>query len=110
SARHDHTLRSGGMITQSCLLPYHYHLKRTGVVGKIDICATNTLRLKALHDSQEFHEAFPGQDFTAHPALTESPDKTFPELYKEVLAAMAPGKMVVVALPDHLHYEVVMHA
>ena len=98
------------MITYDLLLPSLYHLQRTGVVRKIDICTMSTPRLKALHDSQEFHEAFPGQDFTAHPALTESPDKTFPELYKEVLAAMAPGKMVVVALPDHLHYEVVMHA
>ncbi len=98
------------MITYDLLLPSLYHLQRTGVVRKIDICTMSTPRLKALHDSQEFHEAFPGQDFTPHPALTESPDKTFPDLYKEVVAAMDPGNMVVVAVPDNLHYAMVMHA
>ena len=41
---------------------------------------------------------------------SQAPEKKFPELYKEVIAAMAPGNMVVVAMPDHLHYEAVMHA
>src|SRR5690242_1560960 len=106
----DVTIVGGGMITYDLLLPSLYHLQRTGVVRKIDICATSTPRLKALRDSQEFQEAFPGQNFTPHPALTEPPDKTFPELYTEVVAAMAPGNMVVVALPDDLHYAAVMHA
>jgi D-galacturonate reductase len=98
------------MITYDLLLPSLYHLQRTGVVRKIDICATKTVRLKVLHDSKEIQEAFPGQDFTPHPALAEPPERTFPELYKEVIAAMAPGNMVVVAIPDNLHYAVVMHA
>jgi D-galacturonate reductase len=98
------------MITYDLLFPSLYHLQRTGIVGKIAVCALNAPPLKALHDSQEFHEAFPGQEFTPHPSLTEPAEKNFPELYKEVIAAMAPGNMVVVAMPDNLHYEVVMHA
>lgn len=100
----------GGMITYDLLLPSLYHLQRTGVVGKIAICATTNVRLKTLRDSQEIQEAFPGQHFTPHPALTEPPERRFPELYQEVIAAMTPGNLVVVAIPDNLHYSVVMHA
>ena len=98
------------MITYDLLLPSLYHLERTGIVHKIDVCALNTAPLQALRESAEFHEAFPGQDFTPHPTLSEPAAKQFPELYKEVVAAMAPGNMVVVAMPDNLHYAVVMHA
>ncbi len=104
------TIVGGGMITNDLLLPSLYHLQRTGIVGKIEVCALNTPPLQALKESAEFQEAFPGQDFTPHPALSAPPDKQFPELYQEVVAAMAPGNMVVVAMPDHLHYVVVMHA
>jgi len=100
----------GGMITADLLLPSLYYLQRTGVVHSIDICALNVFPLKALKESRELLEAFPGQDFAPHPALNEDPGKNFPELSKRVVTAMAPGNMVVVAVPDNLHYEVVMHA
>ncbi len=106
----DVTVVGGGMITADLLLPSLYHLQRTGIIGGIDVCALNTSPLKALKDSRELQEAFPGQDFTAHPSLDEDSEKSFPELYKEVVASMAPDNLVVVAVPDHLHYEVVMHA
>ena len=110
SGRLDVTIVGGGMITNDLLLPSLYHLQRTGVIHKIDICALDSPPLKALADSGEFREAFPGQDFAPHPSFADPPDEKFPELYKEVIAAMAPGNMVVVAIPDHLHYEAVMHA
>ena len=106
----DVTIVGGGMITYDLLLPSLYHLQRTGVVRKIDICALDSPPLKALAESADFKEAFPGQGFTPHPSLGEPPEKKFPELYKEVVAAMAPGNMVVVAMPDHLHNEVARHA
>jgi D-galacturonate reductase len=106
----DVTIVGGGMITYDLLLPSLYHLQRTGVVGKIDICALAVSPLKALAENPEFHEAFPGQGFTPHPMLSEPADKQFPDLYKEVIAGMAPGNMVVVAVPDNFHYTVVMHA
>jgi predicted dehydrogenase len=106
----DVTVVGGGMITNDLLLPSLYHLQRTGIVRRIDVCALNAAPLRALKDSQEFQEAFPGQDFTPHPSLSEDPDQQFPELYKEVIAATAPGNMVVVAVPDDFHYTVVMHA
>jgi D-galacturonate reductase len=106
----DATIVGGGMITYDLLLPSLYHLQRTGIVRNISVCALNSPPLRALHDSRELHETFPGQDFTPYPALTEPADRKFPDMYKEVIAAMAPGNMVVVAMPDDLHFEVVMHA
>ena len=104
------TIIGGGMITNDLILPSIYHLQRTGTVGDLHICALNNPPLKALHENPEFREAFPGQSFKAHPSLTESEESCFPELYKEVLGSMKPRQAVVVAMPDQLHFEVVMEA
>jgi predicted dehydrogenase len=98
------------MITFDLLLPSLYHLERIGVVRKIAICALTTTPLKALADNPEFRDAFPGQGFTPHPALSVPPDAQFPDLYRDVIGAMTPGNMVVVAVPDNLHYPMVKFA
>ncbi len=104
------TLVGGGMITNDLLLPSVYHLQRTGVISKINICALNSAPLKDLKGSEELKQAFPGQEFTAYPNENEDPSKNFPELFKEVIASMPPRQLVVVAMPDQLHYMVVMEA
>ncbi|HYK90124.1 MAG TPA: Gfo/Idh/MocA family oxidoreductase [Acidobacteriota bacterium] len=106
----DTTIVGGGMITYDLLLPSLYHLQRAGIVGNIAVCALNSAPLKALKDNKDFHESFPGQEFTPYPSLSEPEDRTFPELYKDVITSMAPGGMVVVAMPDNLHYPVIMDA
>ena len=106
----DVTIIGGGMITHDLILPSIYHLQRTGVVGKISICALNTPPLKTLKESPEICQAFPGQSFTPYPALTEAPDKNFPDLFKQVLAKMPPRQAAVVAMPDQFHYPVVKQA
>jgi D-galacturonate reductase len=104
------TIIGGGMITYDVLLPSMYHLQRSGTVGEIAVVALNTPPLKALADSEEFAQAFPGQSFTPYPSLSEPPDKVYPELFKEVIAGMPPHQIVVVALPDDMHYKAVMAA
>ena len=104
------TIIGGGMITNDLILPSIYHLQRTGVVEDINICALNTPPLKALKENASFHGAFDGQDFTSYPSLNENPDMDFPDLYKEVLSGMKPRQAVIVAMPDQLHYRVVMDA
>ena len=104
------TIIGGGMITQDLILPVVYHLKRTGTVNAIDICALNSAPLKSLKENSTLLEAFPEQDFIPHPSFEEPEDKIFPDLYRDVLANMAPYQAVVVALPDHLHYGVVKEA
>ncbi|MBU0714118.1 MAG: hypothetical protein KJ964_02020, partial [Verrucomicrobia bacterium] len=106
----DVTIVGGGMITHDLILPSIYQLQRTGVVGKISICALNTPPLKTLKESPEICQAFPGQSFTPYPALTETPDRNFPDLFKQVLAKMPPRQAVVVAMPDQFHYAVVKEA
>jgi predicted dehydrogenase len=106
----DITIIGGGMITYDLLLPSAYHLQRTGIVNKITICALDSSPLKALKNSKEIREAFPGQDFEAFPPVDEPESKKYPELYKEVLRSMKPRQMAIVAMPDQLHYEVVLEA
>ncbi len=106
----DVTIIGGGMITNDLILPSVYQLQRKGAIDTINICALNSAPLKSLKDNSTLKEAFPGQDFTSHPSLDEPEDKMFPDLYKEVLARMAPRQAVVVALPDQLHYGAVKEA
>ena len=49
----DVTIVGGGMITHDLILPSIYQLQRTGVVGKISICALNTPPLKTLKESPD---------------------------------------------------------
>ncbi len=109
SKRIDVTIIGGGMITNDLILPSAYHLQRS-IVRDIAVCALNVGPLRALKENQELKEAFPGQDFTPYPAIEESPEGVWPDLYKAVLAEMPPRQAVIVALPDHLHYPVVMEA
>ncbi|MBN2310808.1 MAG: Gfo/Idh/MocA family oxidoreductase [Candidatus Hydrogenedentes bacterium] len=110
TTRIDVTIVGGGMITHDLILPCIYHLQRTGVVDGIDICALNNPPLKALRDSAEIQDAFPGQAFVPHPGFDEPATAAFPDLYKETIAAMKPRNAVVVAMPDQLHYPVIMEA
>jgi len=106
----DVTIIGGGMITNDLLLPSVYHLQRTGAVGRIHVCALDVPPLAALRDNPELAAAFPGQNFVAHPSLDASPDRTFPDLYREVLDAARPRQAAVVAVPDPLHHRVVLDA
>lgn len=100
----------GGMITHDLLLPSVYHLQRTGAIGRIQISALNNAPLRFLMESREITDGFPDQTFIPHPALSEAPEKNFPDLYKQVLASMPPRQIVIVAMPDQMHYAVVMEA
>ena len=98
------------MITNDQLLPSVYQLQRLGVVGDLAICALNSAPLRALADNAELRAAFPGQRFTAWPALTTPPDQMLPELYKDALARLRPRQAVIVAVPDWFHYPIILEA
>jgi D-galacturonate reductase len=106
----DVVIIGGGMITYDLLLPSAYHLQRTGFINTLKVCALDSAPLKALKNSREIQEAFPGQDFQAFPSVSEPENRKFPDLYKEVLREMKPRQLVIVAMPDQLHYPVVMEA
>ena len=100
----------GGMITHDQLLPSLYHLQRLGRVRRLQVCALQSAPLRALAESPRLKEAFPGASFEAFPALSESPEKTYPDLYRELIAKLAPRNLVVVAVPDQAHYGVIKEA
>ncbi len=101
----------GGMITHDQILPSIYHLQRLGAIGSITICALNRRPLKKLAEAADLIEAFPGQSFESMPDFCEGNlDQKFPELYKEAISSMQPDNLVIVAVPDPLHYEIIMEA
>ncbi|MGA2594828.1 MAG: Gfo/Idh/MocA family oxidoreductase [Bryobacteraceae bacterium] len=97
----------GGMITHDQLLPSLYHMQRQGRVGEIAVCASRFSTVRDLAAAETLRRAFPGQSFRAYPDRDGPPQ---PNLYREAIAALPPRQIVVVAVPDQLHYEVVMAA
>src|SRR5215831_10202200 len=99
----------GGMITHDQLLPAVYHLQRQGRVGEISVCAQRPRTVRALAASATLGQAFPGQSFQAYPESGDE-DAPQPELFREQIGRMKPGGIVVVAVPDQLHAEVILTA
>ncbi len=100
----------GGMITHDQILPSLYQLQRQEVIGAIKICALNSAPLKMLAESERFADAFPGQTFEPLPALDTPPNEMHPDLFREAIASLPPGNLVVVAVPDHFHGSVIRAA
>ncbi len=100
----------GGMITHDQILPSLYHLQRQGLIGDISICALQGRPLKALAEAEIFSRAFPGQSFTPYPDYKQDLEEPHPDLFREVIAGLPPRNIVVVAVPDPLHYDVIMEA
>ncbi|HPP66801.1 MAG TPA: Gfo/Idh/MocA family oxidoreductase, partial [bacterium] len=48
--------------------------------------------------------------FTPYPDILEPEENSYPQLYKRVISEMKPRQIVVVAMPDNLHYQVVIEA
>ena len=100
----------GGMITQVQILPSIYQLQRLGAVGEISVCALDSGPLTILSEDAGLAKAFPGHGFTAYPALDTDPSEKFPELFREVIAKLPEQSIVVVAMPDQLHFSVIKEA
>lgn len=99
----------GGMITHDQILPSIYQLQRQGRVGEISVCALNLKTIKVLAGAEGLLQAFPGQSFRAYPDSGD-PDRAHPDLYREVIAKLPPRQVVVAAVPDQMHFDVIMTA
>ncbi len=100
----------GGMITHDQLLPSIWHMQRQGLLGDISVCALTARPLKELMESESLRRAFPGQTFQAWPDPTGDLDRPHPDLYRELIGRLPPRNIVVVAVPDQLHFPVIMAA
>jgi predicted dehydrogenase len=103
------TIVGGGMITHDQILPSLYQMQRQGRIGEIAICALKPSMLRALAEAEGLRNAFPGQSFTPYPSL-DAPEAAQPDLFRDVIAKMPPRQIVCVAVPDQLHYDVIMTA
>src|ERR1700720_1446181 len=100
------TIVGGGMITHDQILPTLYHMQRSGAIGEITVCASRPATVQALAAAESLRLAFPGQTFRG---LPESGDRQ-PELYRDTIRRMPPRQIVVAAVPDQLHFDVIMTA
>src|SRR5580700_3597837 len=100
------TIVGGGMITHDQILPTLYHMQRSGRVGEITVCASRPATVKTLAAAEALLLAFPGQTFRG---LPEAGDPQ-PELYRDTIQSMPPRQIVVAAVPDQLHFDVIMTA
>jgi D-galacturonate reductase len=98
-----------GMIVHDQLLPSLYHMQRQGRIGEISICAQHGRSVQALRAAADLAEAFPGQSFRAFPDGADR-DRPQPDLFREAIARMPARNIVVAAVPDQLHFDVVMTA
>ncbi|HEY1337518.1 MAG TPA: Gfo/Idh/MocA family oxidoreductase [Bryobacteraceae bacterium] len=97
----------GGMIVHDQILPSLYHLQRQGAVGEIEVCASTYDTVRRLADADSLCRAFPGHSFRMYP---DAPGERQPDLYRRIIAALPPRQLVVIALPDQLHYEAILEA
>jgi len=104
------TLVGGGMIAQDQILPSLYQLQREDAIGGISVVSLQGRILTALAENDTIARAFPGHSFQPFPGPAQDPMAKYPDLYKEVIAAMPPRQLVVIGVPDQLHFEVVMYA
>jgi len=98
----------GGMIAHDQILPSLYHLQRQERIGEIAVCASTHETVRKLADNAMLGRAFPGQTFRMYPAAPA--DAPQPELFREAIAQLPPRQMVVVGVPDQLHYAVILEA
>jgi len=106
--KHHILIVGGGMITHDQLLPTVYHMQRCGKVGEISICGRTAQRLQDLRAAPDLVEAFPGQSFRSFPDSNSAPPQ--PRLFRKIIRDIPPRSIVMVAVPDDLHFEVVMAA
>jgi len=100
----------GGMITRVQILPSFLQLQRLGLVGDIHVCARQSATLRELASDAMLRKAFPGFRFIPHPSLVSDSSRPDSELYRKVVSRLPPRRIVVVAVPDHLHYDVIKTA
>ena len=98
------------MIAHDQILPSLYQLQRLGRVGEITVCAQHASTVRALAENETIRQAFPGHAFRPIPDPAADPAARDPEGFRHAIAAMAPRQLVIVAVPDQLHHEVVMAA
>jgi D-galacturonate reductase len=88
-----------GMIVHDQILPSLYQMQRQGRIGTISICGSTPDSPRKLSEAETLRRAFPGQSFRAMPGP-----------YPDAIRELPPRQIVVVAVPDQMHDEVIREA
>ena len=99
----------GGMITHDQILPSLYHLQRQGHIGEIGVCALRGRDWQPLAGRGRSGRGLSRPVVPGYPEGGD-PDRLQPDLFREVIARLPPRNIVVVAVPDHLHLDVILTA
>ncbi len=104
------TMIGGGMIAHDQILPSLYQLQRLGQIGEITVCAQHASTVKALANNETIRGAFPGHTFRPLPDPAVNPTAKDAGGFRRAIAALPPRQLVIAAVPDQFHHEVVMTA
>jgi D-galacturonate reductase len=103
------TIVGAGMIVHDQLLPSLYQLQRLGRIGQITVCDARRRAVEALSKAEDIVKAFPERSFRSLPDSGDR-DSLQPDISRQVIESMPPRQIVVAAVPDQLHYSVIMTA
>ncbi len=99
-----------GMIAHDQILPALLQMRREGVIGNVSVCSRHNRSVLALADAPSIQRAFPDVGFTPIVDPGAEPDEPHSGLYREALEQLPPRSVVVVAVPDQYHRQVVIDA
>jgi len=101
----DVTIIWAWMYVHDVILPSIYHLQRIGKVWNISVCTRQKKSIDNILKNSKINDAFPNQSFTSY--VSENLDSFD---YKTAIKNMPDNNTVVISVPDHLHFEIVMEA
>lgn len=100
-------LVGAGMIAHDQILPSLYQLQRNHVIGELTVTSQNGRSITALANAPGIRRAFPNHGFKRYPHDDDGPQ---PDAFRHAIAQLPPHQIVIAAVPDQLHYDVVMTA
>ncbi len=103
-------LIGAGMIAHDQILPALLQMRREGRIGEVTVCSRRNRSTQALANAPALLRAFPDVGFRALLDPSAGPDQPHPDLYRDALASMPAGSVVVAAVPDQEHRAVVVAA
>lgn len=84
-------------------------MQRQDRLEEISVCTQHSNTVRALAAAADLRQASSGQSFCGYPAGGDS-EAGQPDLHRELIARMPPRNIVVAAVPDQLHFEVILEA
>ena len=101
-------LIGAGMIAHDQILPTLLQMRREGAIGEVSVCSQRNRSVHSLASAPTLKRAFPDVGFEAVLDPNAGPNEPRPYHYRRALAGLPERSVVVVAVPDPLHCEIVL--